>query len=584
MDKQYLDHLRHSAAHLLAAAVMELWPDTKRTIGPAIENGFYFDFEFSNPITEKDLSRIEQKMREILKSWSGFERHELDAEAAKAEFPGNEFKHELIEQFSAEGQTLSFYKSGDYWDLCRGGHVDNPKEELKNFKLLSIAGAYWRGDEKNKMLTRIYGTAFPTKEELEQHLWQLEEAKKRDHRKLGRELDLFTLSDLVGSGLPMFTPRGTVLREELNKYSQELREERGFQKVWTPHITKNDLYKTSGHWDKFGDELFLVKSQETTDQMVLKPMNCPHHQQIYASKPRSYKDLPLKYMETTTDYRDEKAGELQGLSRVRALTQDDSHTFVTPEQIEEVYQELIDITEKFFSTLDMKYRVRLSFRDPKQPEKYLGDDALWEKAQAILLKIAKNNNLDYFEAEGEAAFYGPKMDFMVHDALGRQWQLATPQLDFNQPARFGLTYTDKDGSEQTPIMIHYALMGSLERFLAVYIEHTAGAFPAWVAPEQVRLIPISDQHLDYANKVKAMLVSAKIRHEIDASPERMQKKVKIAQDMKVPYMLILGGKEAESGTVSIRYRTGEQVNGMKLEEFVAKLKENIDGRKLNIEL
>lgn len=584
MDKQYLDHLRHSAAHLLAAAVMELWPDTKRTIGPAIENGFYFDFEFSNPITEKDLSRIEQKMREILKSWSGFERHELDADAAKAEFSGNEFKHELIEQFSAEGQTLSFYKSGDYWDLCRGGHVDNPKEELKNFKLLSIAGAYWRGDEKNKMLTRIYGTAFPTKEELEQHLWQLEEAKKRDHRKLGRELDLFTLSDLVGSGLPMFTPRGTVLREELNKYSQELREERGFQKVWTPHITKNDLYKTSGHWDKFGDELFLVKSQETTDQMVLKPMNCPHHQQIYASKPRSYKDLPLKYMETTTDYRDEKAGELQGLSRVRALTQDDSHTFVTPEQIEEVYQELIDITEKFFSTLDMKYRVRLSFRDPKQPEKYLGDDALWEKAQAILLKIAKNNNLDYFEAEGEAAFYGPKMDFMVHDALGRQWQLATPQLDFNQPARFGLTYTDKDGSEQTPIMIHYALMGSLERFLAVYIEHTAGAFPAWVAPEQVRLIPISDQHLDYANKVKAMLVSAKIRHEIDASPERMQKKVKIAQDMKVPYMLILGGKEAESGTVSIRYRTGEQVNGMKLEEFVAKLKENIDGRKLNIEL
>jgi threonyl-tRNA synthetase len=386
MDKQkeYLNNLRHSCAHLLAAAVMELWPDTKRTIGPAIENGFYFDFEFTKPISEAEFPKVEQKMREIVRDWKSFEKYELTPEQAKKEYPNNPYKHELIDELGKKAGKLSFYKSGDYWDLCRGGHVESSLHlagVIKHFKLLSISGAYWRGDEKNKMLTRIYGTCFPTKEELDKYLWQQEEAKKRDHRKIGQDLDLFTFSDLVGKGLPLFTPKGTLVRELLNNFSQELRLKKGFQKVWIPHIAKNDLYKVSGHWDKFGDELFLVKSQETEDQMVLKPMNCPHHQQIFASRLRSYKELPLKYLETTAIYRDEKAGEMIGLSRVRSVTQDDSHSFCSPDQIRDLYTELIQITQEFYDRLNMKYRARVSLRDPRQPEKYLGEEKLWQKAQ-----------------------------------------------------------------------------------------------------------------------------------------------------------------------------------------------------------
>jgi threonyl-tRNA synthetase len=381
-QQDQLNNLRHSCAHLLAAAVMDLWPTTKRAIGPAIENGFYFDFEFEHPISAEDFAKIEKKMHELVKEWGAFELQELSADEAKADYPNNPYKHELIDEFSENGtKKISFYKSGPYRDLCKGGHVENPKETLKYFKLLSVAGAYWRGNEKNTMLTRIYGTCFPTKEELEAHLAMLEEAKKRDHRKLGVELDLFVFSELVGKGLPLFTPRGALLRELLNEFSQKLRLDRGFERVWIPHITKKELYQTSGHWDKFGDELFLVKSQETSDELVMKPMNCPHHQQIYASKPRSYRDLPIKYLETTTIYRDEKAGELLGLSRVRSVTQDDSHTFCTPEQIPVIYQELIDITKKFYDTLGMTYKARLSFRDPAQPEKYLGEESLWKLAQ-----------------------------------------------------------------------------------------------------------------------------------------------------------------------------------------------------------
>lgn len=575
-DQEYLNNLRHSTAHLLAAAVMELWPETKRTIGPAIENGYYYDFDFIKPISEDDFPRIEAKMQEILSSWTSFEKYELTSDDAKKEYPGNEFKHELIDEFAKDGQKVTFYKSGNYWDLCKGGHVENPAKEIGAFKLLSIAGAYWRGNEKNKMLTRIYGTAFTTSNELDKYLRLLEEAKTRDHRKLGKELDLFIFSDLVGKGLPLFTPKGTILRELINDFSQGLRIKRGFQKVFIPHITKNDLYKVSGHWDKFGNELFIVKSQETSDLLVMKPMNCPHHQQIYASKTRSYKELPIKYLETTTIYRDEKAGELLGLSRVRAATQDDSHSFCRPDQIEMVYGEMIEIVREFYDALGMKFRARLSFRDPMTPEKYLGDIELWEKAQKILLSIAQKNELDYYVAEGEAAFYGPKIDFMVQDALSREWQLGTPQLDFVQPKRFKLTYIDSDGKEQTPVMIHFALAGALERFLSVYIEHTKGAFPLWLSPVQVELLPIADRHNDYARLVKAKLQNEGIRSQINDQKETLQAKIREATLQKTPFLGIIGDKEVAQQAIAVRTREGKDLGMMQVEQFLAQLQEKID--------
>jgi threonyl-tRNA synthetase len=574
-----LNNLRHSAAHLLAAAVMELWPGTKRTIGPAIENGFYFDFEFKEPISDADFPKIEAKMREILPTWKNFERHELTAEEAKKEYPQNEYKHELIEEFTKNGEKVTFYKSGNYWDLCKGGHCPHPNNDLKHFKLLSVAGAYWRGDEKNTMLTRIYGTVFPNKTGLENYLTMIEEAKKRDHRKLGQELDLFVFSELVGKGLPLFTPRGTMLRELLNDFSQKIRVDRGFQKVWIPHITKNDLYKVSGHWDKFGDELFIVKSQETSDLLVMKPMNCPHHQQIYASKMRSYRDLPIKYLETTTIYRDEKAGELNGLSRVRSATQDDSHTFCRPDQIEEVYQELIDVVQTFYGALGMKFRARLSFRDPEAPEKYLGDVELWNNAQSIIQRIAEKNNLNYYVAEGEAAFYGPKIDFMVQDALGREHQLATPQLDFVQPKRFGITYIDQDGKEQTPVMIHFALMGSIERFLSVYIEHTSGAFPLWLAPLQFVLLPIADRHLEYAYMIEKLMKQVGIRVIVNEDKATLQAKIREATLQKVPFMGIIGDKEIASEelmAISVRSKDGNDLGQRPITELLRELQEQID--------
>jgi threonyl-tRNA synthetase len=575
-DLENLEKLRHSTAHLLAAAVLELHPDAKPTIGPATADGFYYDFEFVQAISENDLSEIEAKMNELVKDWQGFDRQEVSKEEALGIYEENPYKQELINEFSQEGQTITIYQSGDFKDLCRGGHVDNPAQELKHFKLLSVAGAYWRGDEKNTMLTRIYGTAFHSQEELEKYLHMLEEAKLRDHRKLGKELDLFVFSDLVGKGLPLFTPKGTMLREILNDFSQSLRLQKGYQKVWIPHITKKELYETSGHWDKFGDELFLVKSQETSDELVMKPMNCPHHQQIFASRQRSYRDLPIKYLETTTIYRDEKAGELLGLSRVRSVTQDDSHILCTPDQIKEVYAECIKIIKDFYSAIDMKFKARLSFMDPEQPEKYLGDPDLWQQSQAILKEIADEQDLDYYEVEGEAAFYGPKIDFMVFDALGREWQLATPQLDFVQPRRFGLSYTDQDGEQHPPVMIHFALMGSLERFLSVYIEHTMGKFPVWLAPVQVKILPVSDKFSDYANEVLAELSKAGVRVELDDRSERLQAKIRDAQIEQVPYMLVVGGKEAENQTVAVRNRDKKEQEVISVKEFLELVANEVD--------
>ncbi len=579
MMNEDLNKIRHSCAHLLAAAVKQLYPGAQNAIGPAIESGFYQDFDMGDhKISEEDLEKIEKKMREILKGWNKFEVKEVSPEQAKKDFADNPYKLELIEEFAKEGKTLTENNPGNFLDLCKGGHSENPQKDLQYFKLLSTAGAYWRGNEKNKMLTRIYGTVFPTQKELDEYLNQLEEAKKRDHRKLGKELDLFTFSELVGKGLPLFTPKGTLLRELLNDFSQELRLKIGYQKVWSPHITKNDLYKTSGHWDKFGDELFLVKSQETEDQMVMKPMNCPHHQQIYASRPRSYREFPIKYMETTTIYRDEKAGELIGLSRVRSVTQDDSHVFCTPDQIKDLYKELIEVVQQFYEVIGMKLKARLSFRDPKQPEKYLGDPKLWEKAQSIIEEVAKENNLDYFVAEGEAAFYGPKIDFMATDAIGREWQVATPQLDFVQPQRFGLKYTDEEGKEQTPVMIHFALMGSIERFLSVYIEHTAGAFPVWLSPVQAVIIPIADRHGEYGKKLLEQLKQAGIRAEIDDRSEKMQAKIRDAQLQKVPYMLIVGDREQEANLVAVRTRSNEDKGAIKFEEFLSNIKDVIESK------
>lgn len=568
-----IDHLRHSCAHLLAAAVLKLWPDTNLTIGPAIENGFYYDFDFKKPISEDDFPEIESEMKNLLATWEKFEKSKLTLNEGKKKFKNDKYKLELIQEIVKKGDDITTYKSGGFEDLCRGGHCENPKKDIGAFKLLSIAGAYWRGDEKNKMLTRIYGTCFPTRKELDQYLENLEQAKLRDHRRLGKELDLFVFSDLVGSGLPLFTPKGTILRNELLNFSEQLQQKNGYAKVFTPHITKTELYEKSGHWDKFGTELFLVKSQETDAQFVLKPMNCPHHTQIYASRKRSYRELPIRYTETTVQYRDEKPGELLGLSRVRAITIDDSHVFCTPEQVEEEFNIIISMLRELYSSLNMKFRARVSFRD--NADKYLGDKKHWIDAQKTLEKVATGQNLDYVVVEGEAAFYGPKIDFMVMDSLGREWQCTTAQLDFVQPARFGLTYTDADGIEKTPFMVHKALLGSIERFLSVYIEHTAGNFPVWLSPIQVAIIPISEKHNDYAQKLYSLLKEKNIRTDMDLRNEKMQGKIRDAQKNKIPLMMILGDKEVESDTITIRTRNGENKFNLKFEDFLNDLQGKI---------
>ena len=606
--------MRHTLAHIMATAVQHLWPHAKFGVGPAVENGFYYDIDLSGTgskgdsvtLSEDDFAKIESEMRKVIAADQPMEHSEKPiAEAIKwAEDNGQPYKLELLRDLQRAGTTVfkdldsaeigtfdpessknnavenvSFYTNGDFTDLCRGPHVASTGK-VGAFKLMRVAGAYWRGNENNPQMQRLYGVAFATQEELDNYLNMLEEAKKRDHRKLGRELDLYTFSELVGAGLPMFTPRGTVLREKLTSFAEQLRRDSGFQRVWIPHITKTDLYKVSGHWDKFGDELFLVQSQETSDNFALKPMNCPHHNQIYASQPRSYRDLPIKYFETTTVYRDEKTGELGGLSRVRSITQDDSHAYVRRDQIEEVVDDLIrDVHAIYDRQLGMPLRARLSFRDDS--DKYLGDPKLWQEAQDAIRKLAEDNKLDYFEAEGEAAFYGPKIDFMASDALGREHQVATVQLDFVQPERFKLTYTDSDSQEQRPVMVHCALLGSIERFLSVYIEHTAGWFPFWLAPEQVRILTINDQVLDYVAKIEDVLKGTylmepvkynELRYSVDARNESLGKKIREATNLKIPVQLIVGPKDVDAGEVSVRTQEGEtKVKLEGLAEFLKKL-------------
>ena len=603
MSKEELKSMRHSLAHIMAQAIQHLWPQAKFGVGPAIDNGFYYDIYLDNgTISEADLPKIEEEMRKIVAANYPFEGRDVSVEEAiDWAISGNQsFKVELLNDLKRSGttvaselagekmgsvsdgdskvETVSLYSQGDYTDLCRGGHVDSTGK-VGAFKLTKTAGAYWRGNENNPQMQRIYGVAFATQEELDEYLNRLEVAKQRDHRKLGKELDLYTTSPLVGIGLPLFTPRGTILRDIVAQYSNQLRQKFGFEKVWTPHITKKDLYETSGHWAKFGEELFLVKSQETSDEMALKPMNCPHHTQIFASRPRSYRDMPVRYLETTTDYRDEKTGELGGLNRVRSLTQDDSHIFCRTDQIEGEINNLLSAARELYGSIDMKLRVRLSYRD--ESDSYLGDLSLWDSAQNQLKSAVEKVGLDCFEQEGEAAFYGPKIDFMATDAIGREHQVATVQLDFVQPQRFGLEYADADGNFTTPVMIHCALLGSIERFLSVFIEHTGGWFPFWAAPEQVRILTINDTVLEYVDKITTILSDITlmepvryndVRFTIDSRNESLGKKIREATSMKIPVQLIVGPKDMEANEVSVRTQSGEEkISLEQLAEYIKSL-------------
>ena len=584
-----LHAMRHSMAHITATAVQRIWPDAKFGVGPVVENGFYYDIDLGDKvISEDNFGRIEKEMKKVIASKVAFEKTSLPIDEAIIWAKENEQpdKLELLNDLRRAGTTVakdldvdelgtitegesqvsdvSFYTNGDFTDLCRGPHVASTSD-VGAFKLIRIAGAYWRGKEGNPQMQRLYGVAFETQEKLDEYLHMVEEAKARDHRKLGAELDLYTTSDLVGSGLPLFMPRGAALREKLTSFAEQLRKDNGFERVWIPHITKTNLYAVSGHLNKFGDELFLVKSQETSDEFALKPMNCPHHNQIFSAKPRSYKELPLRYFETTTVYRDEKTGELGGLNRVRSITQDDSHVYARQSQLEAEVGSLVKQVQTLYKTLGLSLRARLSFRDDS--DSYLGEKKLWDSAEATILSLAEKNKLDSFEAKGEAAFYGPKIDFMGRDALGREHQVATIQLDFVQPERFNLNFVNEEGGDERPVIIHCALLGSLERFLSIYIEHTAGWFPYWVAPEQVRVLTINDSVGEYVQQVEAILKDTvhmkpvrynELRYSVDNRNESLGRKIRDASRFKIPVTLIIGPKDVAAGEVSVRLKDKEE--------------------------
>ncbi len=574
-----VQRMRHSAAHVMAEAVQEIFPDAKFAIGPAIEDGFYYDFDLPRALTPDDLPDIEQRMARIIAGKYPFIRERWPREKALEYFrdKGQVYKVELIENLPDE--EVGIYQQHNFLDLCRGPHVENTGQ-IGPFKLMRVAGAYWRGDENRPMLQRLYGTAWFTQEELDQYLWRLEEAQKRDHRKLGRELKLFVFSDELPAGVPMFLPRGETLRYQMEKYVRETQEKYGYQHVWTAHLGKVHLYKISKHWYTFREDMFPVMQgeQELTedDAYVLKPMNCPHHIMLYKSQMHSYRELPVRYAEFATLYRYEKAGVLTGLARVRSLTQDDAHVFLRPDQIQEEFDRAINLTLEVFNTYGLTdYWIRLSLRDPQNSEYYIGGDEVWNAAEDALRQAASSKGLKYKEAPGEAAFYGPKVDFLVRDVLGREWQCATIQLDFVQPQNFELEYIGEDGQPHRPVMIHRAVTGSTERFMAMIIEHFAGAFPVWLAPVQAIIIPIADRHNEYANKVMEALKAAGVRVEVDTRSERMNAKVRDAQLQKIPYMLVVGDREAAENAVSVRLRTNENLGAMPLSQFIEHVTEII---------
>jgi threonyl-tRNA synthetase len=554
-----LQNKRHTLAHLLAAAVLEHYPHAKPTLGPAIENGFYYDIDFSGgeSVSDEKLKDIQRSMKKLLNSWTEFTHEEVSKEEALARYADNAFKRELIEEIAARGETITLYTCGGFTDLCRGGHSEHPNQEIDAdaFKLDKVAGAYWRGDENKPMLTRIYGLAFGTKEELDAYETQLEEAKKRDHKKLGVEMKLFSLSPLVGSGLPLLQPRGAIIRRELEEYLWSLHKNKGYERVWTPHIAKEALYETSGHAAKFGDELFRVSGKD--ENFILKPMNCPHHMQIFADNQFSYRDMPVRYFEPATVYRDEKTGQLAGLTRVRSITQDDGHLFCRVSQITEEVSTIVGIIREFYKTMDLLdgYWVRLSVRG--EGGLYIGEDEVWEKAESALEDAAKENELPYKRVEGEAAFYGPKLDFMFKDAIGREWQLATIQCDFNLPERFDLSYINEQGQKERPVVIHRAISGSLERFMGVAIEHFGGNFPLWLSPVQAAVIPVAESHNAYAKQVFDELRAIGIRATYDDSNESMGKKIRNAKKERLPYFIVIGDKEVEAKNVTLESRDGK---------------------------
>ncbi|MEK7665864.1 MAG: threonine--tRNA ligase [Patescibacteria group bacterium] len=593
MSEDTLFTIRHSTAHVLAKAVMELYPSVKLGVGPVIENGFFYDIAFPEVISEDVLPAIEAKMHEILKRKDTFRREEMSIDEAIAFFKKvhQDFKVELLQDLKEKGTTkvnpeeamdidtakpdvASVYYTGDFVDLCRGPHVANTSEISGAFKLTKLAGAYWRGDEKNPQLTRIYGVAFATQDELDAYLIMIEEAKKRDHRKLGQELDLFAFSPLVGSGLPLFTPKGTIVRKLLEDFVSKLMKPYGYSRVDIPHMAKVDLYKTSGHYEKFADDIFHVSSKKSDDEFIMKPMNCPHHTQIYASRPRSYRDLPIRYSEVTKVYRDENTGQLAGLSRVRSITQDDAHIFCTLEQVKQEALNIYEIITQFYAKFDMPLRIRLSVHDPKYMEKYLGSNETWETSVGILRNVLDGLKKEYEVGVGEAAFYGPKIDFIAKYAIGREWQLATIQLDFNLPERFELEYADADGTKKRPVMVHRAISGSLERFMSVLIEHYAGAFPLWLAPVQVRLAPVGEAHLAFCEKLKGELVELDVRVDLDDSGDKVGAKIRRSAGEKIPWTLVIGDKEVGGEPFNVRVFGQEEALDLDRTALIVELKKH----------
>lgn len=585
-EKEYLYKLRHSCAHLLAAVVMELWPETKIAIGPVIENGFYYDFDFKQSISHKDLAKIEKKMLEMVKKWDRFERIEVSSpEEAKKLAGDNPYKEELINEFYQQGQVLSFYKSGNFIDLCRGGHIESPKSELKHFKLLSLAGAYWRGSEKNKMLTRIYGTAFPSKEELDRHLWQLEQAKKRDHRKIGKKLELFIIKEEVGPGLILWLPKGNIIKEELENWAKETERNWGYQRVTTPNITKSGLYYTSGHLPYYKKDMYPPIKAADGEEYYLKPMNCPHHHMIYQAKPRSYKELPLRLAEYGTCYRYEASGELFGLMRVRGFSQNDAHIYCREEQAVDEFVKVMKLHEYYYQTLGItEYHLELALRDPKKKDKYHGNEQMWQRAEMLMREAVKRVNIPMVEERGSAAFYGPKIDFIIHSSTGREFAISTNQIDLYMGDRFGLKYIDKDGSEKTPVIIHRAPLGSHERFIGFLIEHWGGEFPVWLAPVQVVVLPVGEKQQAQGKKVVEKLLQNDIRAELDETKKTLSAKIREHTLQKIPYLCIIGEREVERSDgdelyISLRARGGVDHGQKTIYEFLKQIKEEIDKKR-----
>jgi len=582
-NTEHLNHIRHTLAHLLARAVKEHYPNSDLTLGPAVDNGFYYDIDFKKEkIGDEELVKFEKKMHELLPSWTAFTHKEVSKDEALKIFAGNKYKLELINEISERGEKITLYTCGDFTDLCRGGHVENPSKEIKSdsFRLDRLAGAYWRGDEKNPMLTRIYGLAFNNKAELDAYILQQEEAKKRDHKKLGKEMGLFTISDLVGKGLPMYLPKGNIIRTELENFIRKEKEKLGYSFVTVPHIAKKELYIKSGHMGKY-DAMMPTMTDENGDEFVMKAMNCPHHFEIYNAEPHSYRGLPLRIAENTTVYRNEKSGELSGLLRVKNLTQDDTHHFVRPDQIKSEIEMIFSLMQKVYKIFGFNdYKVEISTRDPKNKEKYFGSDEVWEKAEGILIDEVKKWGVKYSIEEGEAAFYGPKIDIRLKDSIGRDWQLTTIQLDFNQPNNFDMNYTGEDGKQHRVVVLHVAIFGSFERFMGILIENFVGVFPTWLSPVQVVVVPISEKQTEYAKSVYEILKENDIRVELDDSNESLGKRIRNAKTGKVPYVVVIGDKEKDVSVITVEGRT-EKLEGITVETFLARLEKEIKEKTLN---